>query len=285
MFCSHCGNQVPDGSKFCAHCGAQTQAAAPQTAPRQPYTPPQQTQPIYTAPQQPIAATAPKTEKKKTPIWVSIAIGLAAFGIAYFIIAPAISGGNNKPDDGSLQNNNISNNAGSYQENDNNYGADTESTEGKASLTIPDTASSEYNEIFSGHNIVTSPAFLRSSKTAAFAYIDSTGMIEKMEFGYEGDIIHEFIDTIYIPLSGTGQTAQELETSLRNTFGSYESLSFCTVSYSAGTQYYTVTISLKDLDEAENVQLVGDLIDISGDGLISFSQTERSLLTRGFVKR
>lgn len=271
MFCSHCGNQVPDGSKFCAHCGAQTQAAAPQAAPQQPYTPPQHTQPIYTAPQQPIAAAAPKTEKKKTPIWVSIAIGLAAFGIASFIIAPAISGGNNKPDDGSLQNNSISNNAGSSGEN--------------SSLNLPNTSSSEYNEIFSGHNIVTSPAFLRSSKTAAFAYIDSTGMIEKMEFGYEGDIIHEFIDTIYIPLSGTGQTAQELESSLRNTFGSYESLSFCTVSYSAGTQYYTVTISLKDLDEAENVQLVGDLIDISGDGLISFSQTERSLLARGFVKR
>lgn len=33
MFCPHCGNQLPDGSKFCGKCGAQLGGAAPTPGP------------------------------------------------------------------------------------------------------------------------------------------------------------------------------------------------------------------------------------------------------------
>ncbi len=54
MFCSNCGNQVPDGQAFCSNCGANVAQAQPQQ-PQQPmYQQPQQPQqPYYQQPQQP----------------------------------------------------------------------------------------------------------------------------------------------------------------------------------------------------------------------------------------
>ncbi|MCF0230545.1 MAG: hypothetical protein HUJ76_12750, partial [Parasporobacterium sp.] len=59
MFCSKCGNQVPDGGAFCPVCGNKIAAPAqPQyTQPQQPYAQPQYVQPQqpYAQPQQPYA--------------------------------------------------------------------------------------------------------------------------------------------------------------------------------------------------------------------------------------
>ena len=57
MFCTHCGNQIPEGAKFCTFCGAQLAAAQqpeePQSQPQpQPQQQPQQQQP-YGQQQQP----------------------------------------------------------------------------------------------------------------------------------------------------------------------------------------------------------------------------------------
>lgn len=55
MFCSKCGQQLPDGSAFCSVCGAPQTVAAPQPAYQQP-TYQQPAQPVYQQPvyQQPM---------------------------------------------------------------------------------------------------------------------------------------------------------------------------------------------------------------------------------------
>lgn len=54
MFCSNCGNQVPDGQKFCSNCGANVAPVQPQQPQQTYYQQPQQPQqPYYQQPQQP----------------------------------------------------------------------------------------------------------------------------------------------------------------------------------------------------------------------------------------
>ena len=55
MFCSNCGNQISEGSRFCGVCGAPVEVA-PQQQPVQPQQPAQPEQPVYQQPvyQQPV---------------------------------------------------------------------------------------------------------------------------------------------------------------------------------------------------------------------------------------
>lgn len=77
MFCSNCGNQIPEGTKFCGHCGAPVAAPASVTGtPAQPATPasvPQEYVPTYShIPEEPVK------KKPKVGLIAGIAIGLVA---------------------------------------------------------------------------------------------------------------------------------------------------------------------------------------------------------------
>ena len=79
MFCTKCGNQIPDGSAVCTICGAQF--AAPQAAPQ-----PAPAAPQY-APVQP--AAAPKAKKaggNKLPIIIGAIAAAAVIAIALILI-------------------------------------------------------------------------------------------------------------------------------------------------------------------------------------------------------
>lgn len=118
MFCTNCGNQLPDGTKFCIHCGAPQEdqtpvypveepavesAPAEQTifAPEAPQEPVQEA-PVYEAPvyEAPVyeapaytdvpAAPVPKKKKKKTGIIIAIVLVVvllagAAAGVFFFL--------------------------------------------------------------------------------------------------------------------------------------------------------------------------------------------------------
>ncbi len=51
MYCKHCGNQIPDNSKFCAKCGHQLVPIAGPTNRNMQVKPPTPSQPIYQSPQ------------------------------------------------------------------------------------------------------------------------------------------------------------------------------------------------------------------------------------------
>ena len=95
MFCSNCGNQVPDGQKFCSNCGANVAPAQPQQ-PQQPqqtyYQQPQQPQqpmyqqPTYQQPQQAYGQSAPMANID----WYKIMSYFAMFAVALFSAITAI---------------------------------------------------------------------------------------------------------------------------------------------------------------------------------------------------
>ena len=96
MFCTNCGKQIPDGSKFCVHCGTPVMQASQAAAPVYQQQP-QQTQQIYQQPahatrsmpvgnqayQQPnaapYAAPAGKFVRSKWPVSTGV------MGILYFV--------------------------------------------------------------------------------------------------------------------------------------------------------------------------------------------------------
>ena len=86
MFCTKCGNQIPDGSAVCPICGAQF--AAPQAAPVAPQAAPQPAPaaPQY-APVQP--AAAPKAKKaggNKLPLIIGAIAAVAVIAIVLILI-------------------------------------------------------------------------------------------------------------------------------------------------------------------------------------------------------
>lgn len=262
MFCNNCGNQIPDGSKFCASCGAPAQAAAPQTEVQQPE--PQQAQPVYTAPQQtePVYAAPQQPQKKKAPIWLAAVIGLAAFAIAALIIAPAISGGSNNG--GSSE----TNGAGQLSNNVQTNGIDTPDATGSSEqdIQLPSNNNAgqynpKYTEIFTSNNIIETPVTFSTPKSVFFADESYDGTVIRYAFGYKDDMVCEMSITYY----GTTEDILEYyESTKQDTL----SLDFVTVSYEKGTQYDTVTVFAKELDQPENaLATVGeDTTYLSEDG-------------------
>ena len=102
MFCSNCGTQMPDGSKFCASCGNQMsapiQAAQPvQPQPVQPQ--PVQPKPVQPQPVQPMYAnqTMPVTIQGSKFNWkvfiIMMLVGLLIIGAGVAVIADIVDDG------------------------------------------------------------------------------------------------------------------------------------------------------------------------------------------------
>lgn len=81
MFCKHCGQQIPDDTKFCRHCGA-AQETAPATA----------ANPVI-----PATPVAPTKKSNPTAVIIIAAVAVVCVVLGMFVIAPALS--NNKSTD------------------------------------------------------------------------------------------------------------------------------------------------------------------------------------------
>lgn len=89
MFCTKCGNQLADGSKFCARCGAAVSAYVPTAAPVQPTPPPAQPRPMPAAPQTTHAAAMPFEAEAKKKKRNGLIVGLIAAILAIAALACA----------------------------------------------------------------------------------------------------------------------------------------------------------------------------------------------------
>lgn len=78
MFCSNCGRQLPDGTKFCNNCGAQL---AEDKAEPKPEATPQKPE---------------KAGKKKPNLVVILAVAACAFLLGKFVIAPSMTSDSGK---------------------------------------------------------------------------------------------------------------------------------------------------------------------------------------------
>lgn len=257
MYCNHCGAQQPDGSKFCSNCGGKL--AADQAA----------------AKQQPQSKSAPntqqaaKTEKKKGKllVWGIALIALAAFILGKFVIAPSMV---SNPDAG--------NHSGS-QSSQSQQGGSSGSNSGNTA------ANPEYEAIFNDAYIVHFQTFF-NMEMESFALKQEDGIICCADYGYEDDVVKQWVETMYIPVSEYTDTQKtDLETTMKSQFATIDALNCCSVTYKMSANYFTITCTYSDVDKAENYGELYNAGVMQTNTFISMSATETSLLGQGFVKK
>lgn len=260
MFCSNCGKQIPDNTRFCNHCGAQQQEidnvnSAPQATENQ--------QKIADTPtQQP-----KKAPKKKANIIVVLAVVLCAFLFGKFVIAPLMVSDSGKDND-------TSNQGGQAQQSTGNNGESSVDADNPA-----------YEAIFDDTYIVHFQTFF-NMEMECFAFKQDDGIICCADYGYKDDVVTQWVETLYIPVSEYTDTEKtELENTMKTQFATVEALSCCSVSYKMSANYFTITCTYSDVDKAENYSELYNAGVLQTNTFISMSATERTLLSQGFVKK
>jgi len=257
MYCNHCGAQQPDGSKFCSCCGGKLAWEQSAAQPEFKSHPAQKTQ------------QEPKTEKKKgkRPVWGILLIALAAFLIGKFAIAPSMGS------DSDNDNHSGSQNAQSQQ------GASFDSNAGNTA------ANPAYEAIFNDAYIVHFQTFF-NMEMESFALKQEDGIICCADYGYKDDVVKQWVETIYIPVSEYSDSQKvELESIMKSEFAAVEALSCCTVTYKMSTNYFTITCTYSDVDQAEKYGELYNAGVLQVNTFISMSATEDTLVSQGFVKK
>lgn len=147
-----------------------------------------------------------------------------------------------------------------------------------------------YEKIFTDRGIVAPFAFLRGLDTASYAAVTSDGIINSMQFGYSGDTVVQIVSTEYVSVEGLSDADKAaLDQAVREVYAEIEKLSFVSVSYNMGYSYYSVAMTLQDLDQTANLRAAsaaGALtLDNENADIISMSKMEASLLAQGFIKK
>lgn len=257
MYCNHCGAQQPDGSKFCSCCGgklAWEQSAA---------QPESKSQPAQKIQQEP----KPKKKKGKLPAWGILVIALAAFLIGKFAIAPSmVSDSDSNNQSGSLA-------AQSEQ------GAPSDSN-------LENTAANPaYEAILTDAYIVHFQTFF-NMEMESFVLKQEDGIICCADYGYEDDVVKQWVETMYVPVSEYTDTQKtELENTLKSEFAAVDALACCTVTYKMNTNYFTITCTYADMDKPENYGELYNAGVLPANTFISMSATEDTLVNQGFVKK
>lgn len=257
MFCSNCGKQIPDNTNFCNHCGAQQQIVEnTEFAPKKTET------------QQNIAETPAQQNNKaskKVNIFIVLAVVIAAFIVGKFVIAPSLE---SEPD-----------------KHTSNRGEQTQQTTNNNSVSFVDSNNSEYDAIFDDTYIVHFQTFF-NMEMKNFALKQNDGIICCADYGYKDDIVKQWVETLYIPVSEYTDTQKtELENTMKTQFSTIDALNCCTVTYKMSTNYFTITCTYSDVDKAENYDELYNTKILQTNTLISMTATESTLLEQGFVKK
>lgn len=266
MFCSNCGKQIPENTKFCNHCGAQQNLVNTDNAVTQQQnasTQPSMNQSQGTAQQ----TKANKPPKKKANIVIVLAVFLCAFLIGKFAIAPSMTSDSD--------NNGGTGNQGnqSQQSTQNNGGSSVQSS------------NAAYDAIFDDTYIVHFQSFFNMDMSS-FALKQDDGIICCADYGYDDDVVKQWVETMYIPVSEYTDTQKtDLETTMKSQFATIDALNCCSVTYKMSANYFTITCTYSDVDKAENYGELYNAGVMQTNTFISMSATETSLLGQGFVKK
>lgn len=266
MFCSNCGKQLPESTKFCNHCGAQQNLSNTDNAATQ-----QQnsiTRPSVNQNRETVQPTKNNNPpKQKANIIIVLAVVICAFLIGKFVIAPSMVSDSGKDNDiinqGSQSQQSPQNSSGSYVESSN----------------------AAYDAIFDDTYIVHFQSFF-NMEMESFALKKEDGIICCADYGYEDDVVKQFVETMYIPVSEYNDAQKtDLESRMKSQFASIDALNCCSVTYRMSVNYFTITCTYTDTDKAENYDELYNAGVMQTNTFISMSATETSLLGQGFVKK
>lgn len=253
MNCKKCGKEISMNERFCSYCGTENAGQ------------------VNTQSDSIFANDEIKPKKNitlKKVIAIVLAIIVGSF-IGKNIFAPALN---------SNSGNDISQTSSTNQFEFETIGDDA------VSMVNPD-----YLEIIESSGIADiDNSFIGLKSNIYVAQIDG-GAYEKIEYGYDNNIVKEVVSSLYYPISNyTESDIDNLAKAIKQQFNSLEQLSFCQIAYSRTDKYYCVTIKIKSLDNYENVKQLSSTEIFGtgmGVGLISMELTEDEMLSSGYVKK
>ena len=265
MFCSNCGKQIPDGSKFCNFCGGKqvlnTTSTSPEADAKQ-----------FTSTNSKVNKNTNKNSSGKTDILTKLIIGGLVLLVGGFvgktIIAPSLAGTDNT----------LSGNRNTIE------------TFTTVECTLPEIQgpymiNPDYNNVLSDAGIVrVAPSYNMDNDN--FVRVEKDGKIRFYDFGYRDDMIVNCCETIYYPISGLTESQKTENINIINTnMQFYKNISCCTATSEMGSDYYIIKIEYNDLDNEENRKEYCEKILNKSVGFISMEESEKDLLENGAIKK
>ena len=209
--------------------------------------------------------------KKKSNIILVLAIALCAFLLGKFAIAPSMLSDSDK---------NSSSTGVQSSQSQQLTESNTDSTVIPVAVANPD-----YDAIFADTYIVHFQSFFNMQMSSFAAKLED-GSIYCADYGYGDDVVKQWVETMYIPVSAyTDAQKTELEATMKTQFAVIDDLNCSTVTYKMSTNYFTITCTYSDVDKAENYGELYNAQILPANTFISMSATESGLLEQGFVKK
>ena len=153
------------------------------------------------------------------------------------------------------------------------------------SETDNNTANPAYDAILTEAYIVHFQPFFMMD-TESFVLKMEDGSICCADYGYKDDVVQQWVETMYMPVSEYTDTQKtELENTMKTQFATVDALNCCTVTYKMSENYCTITCTYSDVDKAENYGELYNAQLLQTNTSISMSETETGLINQGFVKK
>ena len=156
---------------------------------------------------------------------------------------------------------------------------------GKAD-SAPKEPNPDYVEVFTSRGLNATPSTFSTEKSIHFVTVTEEKLVEKLEFGYDKDLITEMVNVVYVPMEG--YTAAEwlyVDDVMHDTFASFEDQDFITVSYFQEGDFYVVSIRATDLDNIANVAFLKEFGFESSGALLSAKESAKALKNNGYIQR
>lgn len=151
--------------------------------------------------------------------------------------------------------------------------------------TMPEYSDSSYEKLFSNRYIIDIDEVFFGLESKSFAAVQDD-MLDKIQLGYEGDIVKTYIETMYVPVSDMTEAEKSAAlAALKEFFAPLEAESYCIISYDMGSSWLVVKLELTDLDKVDDWTLINEFLDSDIDGLISLKATEESYLNDGYFEK
>lgn len=154
--------------------------------------------------------------------------------------------------------------------------------------------SPEYDAVFEGISVTKTDVSFGGMESSAFVLESEGGMVECFEFGYEGDKICAYVDTVYLDITEYDETERDdLDLAMKETFASVEAMDSVEITYAMVDDNYIITLSVDGLDDVDILQEVISAgvfaLETTGDDsevtYLSMEQIESSLTAQGYIKR
>lgn len=147
-----------------------------------------------------------------------------------------------------------------------------------------------YRNVFTERGIVHIETPLYDQETAHYVHVNGEGVVDVVQYGYNGDVIETMVNTVYFPIeNGKAEDKPYYDEAMLSALPGIDQLSFVSYSSEITYSYYCFKVQINDLDVTGNIRKAADIgiviLDDDSTQVLSIEETEQSMLEQGYIKR